>query len=317
MEPLPYFDRWAFDGRRTHAASTDSALDYSDLRNIQVQSHGIRTRRWIPTFAASDESLRLVLLWRAWRYVYSATRQPLPKKFLTNYAALDRLATAKMKKCQRHANHISDAHFQAVHHCGSYMALQSAIAYRSWRLAWDSPTIAVELGVSPVMVRVTLERLRHTAEGLGLPIDISHLSKGMRRKQKVGHAVTSVKHNARKKAQVREPQKKRTPEELQAALENRKAATLEKNFQILRTLTEKNAGVLPGVRWLRVNGFEYAYCSVKRAGRLNLFRRHPRANQFRPSANKKEHHNEESNNQETHSTASELGAQTWRRAADV
>ena len=258
---VPTFDRWSFD-RRSHAASEVSALDFTDLRTMQVENHAAsRSRRWIPTFAASDESLRLVLLWRAWRYLHGGgVRKPLPEKFLTNYAALDELATARMKQREVRAHSLSGAHFRAVHHCGSYMALQAAIAYRSWRLGWDSPAIANELHVSPVMVRVTLERLRRTADMLGLAVNISHLSKGMRRKRNVGPAP--------------EPKKQLTPAE-------RAAATIEKNVGILRTLAEQNGGVLPSVRRLCAAGHESSYRAARNARLLGQFKRHPRAKQRR------------------------------------
>jgi len=182
VNDLPRFDRWAFDNQRPHAASQESSLDFTDLRSIHVENHATpRTRRWVPSFASSDQSLRLVLAWRAWRYVYSGTHKTLPRKFLTDYTALDKLATAKLKRCERRACHMPGAHFRAVHRCGSYLSLQAAIAYRSWRLGWDSPTIAQGLGVSPAMVRTTLSRLQATAELLGLPINVSHPSKGKAR----------------------------------------------------------------------------------------------------------------------------------------
>src|ERR1039458_3452345 len=249
MNEVPHFDRWSFD-RRSHAASEASSLDFTDLRTMQVENHAAsRSRRWIPAFAASDESLRLLLLWRTWRYLHGRASE-LPKKFLTNYAALDKLATAKMKRCERRTkHHLPGAHFRAVHHSGTYMALQSAIAYRSWRLGWDSPAIATSLGTTAVMIRTSLERMRRMGEMLRLPLGISHASKGTTHRQNVGRPT-----NNKGASQM-------------------KPATIKKHVQTLQKVARKHGGVLPTYSWLNAHGFFGAYESVRKSGALKSFRR--------------------------------------------
>jgi hypothetical protein len=69
-------------------------------------------------------------------------------------------------------------HIQAIVRAGSYLALQSSIAYKRWRLGEDSVTIAEELGLSPAAVRIGLVRLRDIAKKLGFDIGQEHHSRG-------------------------------------------------------------------------------------------------------------------------------------------
>jgi len=134
---------------------------------------------FIPPFAFQDEQLKAVLRHRAWRYVHSNT--PIPASW--DYAAINLAATKKALRGheivgpdQQHA--LQDKHIAAVKRAGSYMALQSSIAWRSWRLGMPSTEVAFSLCVSPWMVRQALRRLRAIAAGLGYECGRRHHSFG-------------------------------------------------------------------------------------------------------------------------------------------
>jgi hypothetical protein len=172
-EAEPHFDNWAFENHVTvHAVSQETHLDYRDMQRMSVVRHStFRAGRYIPAFSMSDQSLRLVLASRMWTYVKGGRVRRVPERFLRNWKALRKLVDAKVKKLRR-----AGSHFPAP----VSMEIQAAIAYRSWRLGENSPTIAAALHVSPFMVRTTLDRVRKTAEKIGLEIGFEHHSKGKR-----------------------------------------------------------------------------------------------------------------------------------------
>lgn len=67
-----------------------------------------------------------------------------------------------------------------VRACGRFMEMLTAVAFRSWRLMEDSPTIAAEYGAQAVQIRVILHRLRAVAESLGFDCGKPHWNKGRR-----------------------------------------------------------------------------------------------------------------------------------------
>jgi len=77
------------------------------------------------------------------------------------------------------------SHVESIEHAGSYAALLIAIAYKAWRLRWDSKTIAEELGIGHSAVRQHLSRMRMTARWLGLKDDIvPHGTTGIKKSYK-------------------------------------------------------------------------------------------------------------------------------------
>ena len=72
---------------------------------------------------------------------------------------------------------------EAVRRAGGYLQLQGAIAFRAWRLHQDSITVADSLGLTSMNIRVTLQRLRDTAEQLGFPVGKHHPTRGTKRRK--------------------------------------------------------------------------------------------------------------------------------------
>jgi len=139
----------------------------------------IRHRRWRPAFAASDEKLRRVLLHRAWTYIHASKQTTPPDDWKTVNAAATKVALeygSRFKNCPAHKRCESAAHVAAVKQAGSYLALQSALAYRAWRLGQDSVGIAEALHMTPQSVRVNLQRMCDVARGLGYETFVRHSS---------------------------------------------------------------------------------------------------------------------------------------------
>jgi len=274
MEELS-FDRWQWE-KKSKAVSTDSELSFNDYSRMSTITHEARNPKFVPAWALNDVQTRAVVLEKLFRYARSRNGSGLPA-VLAARASCDLRALEKCAAVSR-----------------ARLGLFVRIIYLSYRTRRTSPQVGAEVGITPVCVRVILQGLNKIAREL-FPDDCNPPAHDPYAKTRTPEAAATrerrieyrkAKAERRKQenqitSELREPKKQCTPEELSAARTNRKAATLEKNFQILRTLTKKHAGVLPGVRWLRLNGYEYAYCSAKRAGLLHLFQRHPRAIQFR------------------------------------
>jgi hypothetical protein len=186
-----HFDQYQFARRRspavaaeyTQAGWSSNGIAFSDYDRMNTVNSSVplRERRWTPAFAASDEKLRRVLLQRAWFYLHSGRRlasAPDDWKTINDAAtkkALERFKTS-FQNCPAHKRRESDAHVAAVKQAGSYLALQSALAYHAWRLGKDSVAIGETLGMSPQSVRVNLQRLCNTARRLGYETFPRHFS---------------------------------------------------------------------------------------------------------------------------------------------
>jgi DNA-binding CsgD family transcriptional regulator len=176
------FDDWQFQGRyQTRAVSVQTKLSFDDYSRSMQTQHRAQRRMWTPPFALDDRLLRRVLLARAWRYRHHGT--PLPAN--ADWQQVNRDATAKaLEPHQIKATspliqkQMYTMHVRAVIKAGSYLALQSSIAYKRWRLGEDSVQIAEELGISPNAVRIGLARLRDIAKKLGFDIGQEHHSRG-------------------------------------------------------------------------------------------------------------------------------------------
>jgi len=175
-----HFDQYQFAGRRTKAAG----ISYNDFERMQAipSSVPLRQRRWTPTFAASDEKLRRVLLHRAWMYLHGSGR---PASASGDWKTINDAATKKaleskmnFSNCPAHKRDENTAHMAAVKQAGGYLELQAALAYRAWRLGHDSVGIAEALGMSPQSVRVNLQRLCNAARDLDYETFPRHYSYG-------------------------------------------------------------------------------------------------------------------------------------------
>jgi hypothetical protein len=140
---------------------------------MHTEYHSARLAKWIPPFALDTAKLRTVLVFRGWMMAYG------PKRFNSEipYAVIDAAATERSLHFAE--NNFVDtaralAHTAAVRRAGSYLSLQGAIAYRAWRLGQNSIDIGDALGISPVNVRVSLERLKRCARALGYDVGKNH-----------------------------------------------------------------------------------------------------------------------------------------------
>lgn len=132
-----------------------------------------------PEFSANDDQLRLVIAQQGYDYIRGNLpeieqfygTQRVPNGFVLNHQALEELARKVItaKKLIDPSNQ-KLAHFRHIIWCeahGGYVALRATIAYRAWREAKDSGTIAEELGMSWVAVRQILNRLVQVGAALG------------------------------------------------------------------------------------------------------------------------------------------------------
>lgn len=184
-----HFDPYQFAGRRHHPVHAEytqegwasTGVAYEDFGRMHSQERApLRDRRWIPAFAASNEKLRLVLLHKAWSYIHHNKHTAPPDDWKTVNAAATKKALelfqVGFQHCPAHKRHESIAHVAAVKHAGGYLELLAAIAYRAWRFREDSCAIAEALHITPVAVRVSLQRLCTVARILGFETFARHSS---------------------------------------------------------------------------------------------------------------------------------------------
>lgn len=136
-------------------------------------------RCWTPNFAANDKQLRLVVAQCVWNYFRmggNVTR--VPKLYVENVEALREIAkagTAWFSRKTYKTHHMAMAAFRnkiSAEKAGTYAELLMAVAYLSWRLGWNSPSIAERLFLTPCCVRQHLQRIRLVAVSLGLDAEI-------------------------------------------------------------------------------------------------------------------------------------------------
>lgn len=162
------------------AVSVESNLAFSDYGRMHTEGHALRQSRWTPPFALNTSQLRRVLLVRCWRFCHN--HSPIPEHL--DWSKLNAEATARVQKKhkiraespllqkQMHINHV-----RAVLCVGGYLQLQSALAWRSWRLGMNSVDVAESLGISPACARINLLRLKNIARQLGYDIGQPHHSR--------------------------------------------------------------------------------------------------------------------------------------------
>jgi DNA-binding CsgD family transcriptional regulator len=183
------YDNFQFEKTRANTASAKSRLAFSDVHNMGVLTvKTFRAQRFIPPFANNIHQLRLVLCQRGWQFLGRNARGRVPEELIKRWSDLDKLVTEKFASG---VSGVSDqfhaAHVKAVRRAGSWMSLQAAVCYRSWRLGMDSCTIAESLGISPQVVRVTLRRTMMTARKLGLDCSQPHWTNKGRRLAPLAH----------------------------------------------------------------------------------------------------------------------------------
>jgi len=147
-----------------------TGLSFDDYKKMHRGHVAQRQPRWIPPFALDDAKLQEVLARRLYRYVHlGRPYSPMP------IALLDAMATQKCfnatiaPHCQQDIA-AWKSHVETVQRAGSYLAFQSAIAYRAWRLGHNSTQVAESLSIAPTTVRVILDRLKRIAQELGYDV---------------------------------------------------------------------------------------------------------------------------------------------------
>jgi hypothetical protein len=175
--------RFPVSAHRTADGDFESTgIGYDDLRAMQTDDTPYRRiKKWIPPFAMNTAQLQYVLRVRGWTMAYGGTRQFNPA---IPYALLDAAATARVLRPikivkddpDEKQKRMHEAHVAAVRRAGTYLSLQAAIAYRAWREEQNSIEIAESLGITPVTVRASLDRMKNIARSLGYDVGENHPS---------------------------------------------------------------------------------------------------------------------------------------------
>jgi len=149
-------------------------LDRQSFDRLHIIRVVGRSRRWIPEFAMNASQLQSVLLHATANYIFRSRKKNLPEIVASNLMYFDQLARDRQACMQAMLTGGADekfshmqAHFDASEHCGGYMPLIAAIAYRAWHLRRHSPDIANEVGVTTTYVEHVLSNLGRIATSLG------------------------------------------------------------------------------------------------------------------------------------------------------
>lgn len=190
-----------------------TGISFQDYSRMQTEQRApSRHGRYIPTFAANDEQLRQVIAQRIWIYLHNGgDHGKVPDELAKDWQRLCRMADEfEEKMASRDISHmpkgqreLRQLHHEAVKRAGGYAALQSAIAYRSWRLRQYSVTVGVALGISPQNVRVSVQRMNDAARFLGFEVFPDHHTRGTKRARKARKSGMPVKRLPKRAAVTR------------------------------------------------------------------------------------------------------------------
>lgn len=166
------FDEHQFANRRNRPVSAHTGIawtDYSRMATITRRNEGyVHRRAGTPAWAYEIDKVRRVIAACVWRFTFQS-RIPLPETFARDWRSLKEAAD---REFERHANNLAGetevrALRKVVEKCGGLAEMYAAVLWRSWRLGEDSVTVAEALHMTPVAVRVRLQRIRMTAKRLG------------------------------------------------------------------------------------------------------------------------------------------------------
>src|SRR5579862_2097591 len=151
-----------------YPVSATTGISFDDYAKMRVARHAMRQAKTVPEFAANDSMFRRVILQKCWQY---CRRVPMPEG--TKLSDIDAVATKKALNAgfgfeatsPNHQDRVM-RHAEVIRRCGGYASFCSAIAYRAWRMRWDSTYIAEEMQLEPEHVRQTLSRLVAIADAL-------------------------------------------------------------------------------------------------------------------------------------------------------
>lgn len=181
------FDNHQFDRKFYPAVTAESRIAFSDYQYMHQTRRSVQRGRRLdtPSWATNDRELREVVLRYCERRFYLRSRGKINEVSpLTDEQRLARIRekelkwadTAKLILCRmitRQKTDPSDKLDIQIQNIDSQIliarrgaaAIAVAIVYLYYRLGWDSPEIAQELGIRPPIVRQTLARLHNAAEG--------------------------------------------------------------------------------------------------------------------------------------------------------
>lgn len=171
MNELAY-DTHQFGNRRNRPASAETGIawtDYERMGTIKRRNEGhVHRRVGTPAWAYEIEKVRRVVAACVWRFTFQS-RAALPETFARDWRALKEAAD---REFARYANNQAGekevrALAKAVEKCGGLAEMYAGVIWRSWRLGQDCVTVAEALHMTPVAVRVRLQRIRLTAKWLG------------------------------------------------------------------------------------------------------------------------------------------------------
>jgi hypothetical protein len=200
-----HYDHHQFDRGRSsnRPVSSDSRISHEDYSGMHTEAGFIpRSGKWIPKWSLNDSKLQHVISNRLYRYAIQCALLRhvvlvIPEHLKNDFPALQRMANQRFAKSLRSPrkkrmplvqHEIHQRHLDAVRAAGGYAQLETAIAYRSFRLGWKSKDIAESLGVTPEKVRQSILRLRIAARLLGFEKnEPRHWTAGtkLRRKRKI------------------------------------------------------------------------------------------------------------------------------------
>lgn len=183
----PHFDLHQFY-KRGRIISADSRIAFSDYERMHTARRKVQRGRRLdaPSWATNDKELREVVLRYCERRFYLRLGNKLNEvNPLTNEQRLAQIRDKELKWAERCRENllgllarkkaepnntrldidIQNADSQILIARRGVAAIAVAIVYLYYRLGWDSPEIAQELGIKPPLVRQTLARLHNAAEG--------------------------------------------------------------------------------------------------------------------------------------------------------
>jgi len=170
--------------------SADTGIAFSDFERMHLDRREVGAEAWVPDFVNNDNHFRRVLAQSTWEHMLR--HGTVPDEFVDNVGELQALSAAYMESvakrpqgqaprrrlervddtvvetiipCDEHFSNMK-THVITVQKAGGYMERDAAVAYHSWRLRWDSPTVGKELGLMPSHVRHILANLCASARRL-------------------------------------------------------------------------------------------------------------------------------------------------------
>ncbi len=159
--------------------SAITGISWEDFSSIQVDVHGQRDPRTIPSWSQNDEQCRAVILARVRLCARGAGIRPTPGE---DVRALDALAIKARRERIARGENLEGFQRQLIERQRMFADVSVAgrlcrILWLAYRLHFSSVEIAEELGdTSPVSVRQTLWRLNQVARRL-FPAEECHTNR--------------------------------------------------------------------------------------------------------------------------------------------